>query len=89
MYDSTDAAQTTTINGFSSTFGFIDYMGYFLPRHPFFLMWHEGISTESATLQITDQQKMYFCTMDRQLSQPQFTTPTLINWSIRALGYIE
>lgn len=89
LYATSDSAQLTTINGLTATYPFIEYMGYFLSRHPFFFMYTKGYSTDSAAQQIIDQQKIYFCTTDKGLKPPSYSSPTLLDWKINALGYIE
>lgn len=89
LYTTSDSAQYTRINALTKTWPFIDYAGYFLSRYPFFFMYNKGIAGDSSANKISDQQKLYFCTIDGGLKQPSYSTPTLLNWSINAIGYIE
>ena len=89
LYLGSDDAQTTIINGLSATYPYAEYLGYFLSRHPFFFMYNKGASTDANSKQIFDQEKIYFCTVDKTLSQPKYSSPTLLSWTIKALGYME
>ena len=89
LYTTTDTAQNTIINGLNTTHPFIDYMGHFMSRHPFFLMYQQGNASDSNSVRISDQQKIYFCNISKQLDQPKFSSPTLLDWSIKCLGYVE
>ena len=89
LYAQTDPAQLTSINGLNSTHGFVDYLGYFMSQYPFFFMYNKGAATDSTAQQRADQQKLYFCTIDRGLQQPKYSSPTLLNWKISAIGYMR
>ena len=89
LYAQTDPAQLTSINGLNATHGFVDYLGYFMSQYPFFFMYNKGAATDSTAQQIADQQKLYFCTIDRGLKQPSYSSPTLLNWKISAIGYMR
>ena len=87
-----DATQTditnTTINGLAATYSFIDYLGHFVSRFPFFVLHDDGGSGTNAE-KLADRNKVYFCTIDKSLKQPAFASPTTLNWSINAIGYIS
>lgn len=87
-----DATQTdittATINGLNATYSFIDYLGHFVSRFPFFVL-HDDGGDGTNTEKKTDRNKLYFCTIDKSLKQPAFATPTTLNWSINAIGYIS
>jgi hypothetical protein len=89
LYAVTDSAQYTKINGLLTTHPFIEYAGYFISRHPFFFMYNNGNAAASGADKIIDQQKIYFCTVDKGLQQPRFSSPTQLSWTIDAIGYIE
>ena len=89
LYTTTDSAQYTKINGHTKTYPFIDYAGYFLSHYPFFFMYNKGTTGDDDATKQADQQKLYFCTIDGGLKQPSYSSPTLLNWSINAIGYIE
>lgn len=88
-----DSTQTditlASINGLSATYSFIDYLGFFMSRFPFFVMHDDGTGESTDSAKISDRNKMYFCTIDKSLKQPQFTTPTTMNWSVSAIGYMS
>ena len=87
-----DATQTditlATINGLTATYSFIDYLGHFASRFPFFVLHDDGGSGTNAE-KLADRNKIYFCTIDKSLKQPAFASPTTLNWSINAIGYIS
>lgn len=87
-----DATQTditlATINGLTATYSFIDYLGYFVSRFPFFVLHDDGGDGSNAE-KLADRNKVYFCTIDKSLKQPAFASPTTLNWSINAIGYIS
>ena len=67
---------------------FIEYLGFYLARFPFFVLHDDGGSGTNAE-KLADRNKIYFCTIDKSLKQPQFNTPTTLNWNINAIGYIS
>ena len=89
LEDTSDVAFSTLINGEANTFKMIDYLGHFMPRFPFFVMYTQGVSGESDSLIAEDRNRLYYCTIDRSLQQPSYSSPTLLNWNINAIGYIE
>ena len=89
LEDTTDVAFTTSINGEQKAFSMIEYLGYYMPRFPFFVMYTQGVSGESDSLIAEDRNRLYYCTIDRSLRQPSYSSPTLLNWNINAIGYIE
>jgi hypothetical protein len=89
LEDTTDAAFNTRINGEQKAFSMIEYLGYYMPRFPFFVMYTQGVSGESDSLIAEDRNRLYYCTIDRSLRQPSYSSPTLLNWNINAIGYIE
>lgn len=89
LEDTTDVAFTTKINGEQKAFSMIEYLGYYMPRFPFFVMYTQGVSGESDSLIAEDRNRLYYCTIDRSLRQPSYSSPTLLNWNINAIGYIE
>lgn len=89
LEDTTDVAFTTRINGEQKAFSMIEYLGYYMPRFPFFVMYTQGVSGESDSLIAEDRNRLYYCTIDRSLRQPSYSSPTLLNWNINAIGYIE
>ena len=89
LEDTTDVAFTTRINGEQKAFSMIDYLGHFMPRYPFFVMYTQGVSGESDSLIAEDRNRLYYCTIDKSLRQPSYSSPTLLNWNINAIGYIE
>ena len=83
-----DATGTnTTETSFSTESTFINYLGFFLSRFPFFVMHDTGTGTNSEIKDTRNQ--IYFCTIEGSLNQPQFATPTTFSWSINAVGYIS
>jgi len=52
-------------------------------------MYNKGTTGDDDATKQADQQKLYFCTIDGSLKQPSYSSPTLLNWSINAIGYIE
>lgn len=84
----TNGAQTTTINGENKIFPLVEYIGYYASRHPFYLMHNQGETGTNAERK-AERDKMYFCTIDNSMAQPRFTSPTIINWSFNALGYMS
>jgi hypothetical protein len=87
--DATQSGITnTTINGLTATYSFIDYLGHFVSRFPFFVL-HDDGGDGSNTEKKADRNKVYFCTIDKSLKQPAFASPTTLNWSINAIGYIS
>ena len=83
-----DATGTsTTETSFSTESTFINYLGFFLSRFPFFVMHDTGSGTNS---EISDtRNQIYFCTADKTIKQPVFQTPTTFSWTINAIGYIS
>lgn len=89
LEDTTDVAFTTKIKGEQKAFSMIDYLGHFMPRFPFFVMYTQGVGGESDALIAEDRNRLYYCTIDKSLRQPSYSSPTLLNWNINAIGYIE
>jgi len=89
LEDTTDTAFNTRINGEQKAWPMIEYLGYFLSRYPFFVMYTQGVSGETDAQIKADRNKIYYCTIDKSLKQPSYASPTLLNWSINAIGYIE
>ena len=79
-----DAVQTNITDGLS----FIDYLGFYLTRFPFFVLLDDG-GLGTNTEKLADRNKIYFATIDKSLRQPTFSTPTTLSWSINAIGYIS
>lgn len=87
--DATQSGITnTTINGRSATYSFVDYLGYYLSRFPFFVLHDDGGDGTNTEKRI-DRDKIYFCTIDKSLRQPKWNNPTTLSWNIRAIGYIS
>lgn len=84
-----DVAFYTRINGQQKAYSMIEYLGYYMPRYPFFVMYTQGVSGESDSLIAEDRNRLYYCTIDKSLRQPSYSSPTLLNWNINAIGYIE
>ena len=89
LLSTADAAQTTTINGETKAFPLVEYVGYYAARYPFFFMYIQGIAGESAADRKANRDKLYYCTVDKSLKQPSYASPTLLNWSINAIGYMS
>jgi len=89
LEDTTDVAFNTSINGDQKAFSMIEYLGHFMPRFPFFVMYTQGVVGESDALIAEDRNRLYYCTIDKSLRQPSYSSPTLLNWNINAIGYIE
>lgn len=94
LEDTTDTAFNTRINGEQKAWPMIEYLGYYLSRYPFFVMHTQGITytTNDAELKektVRDRNRIYYCTIDKSLKQPRYSSPTLLNWNINAIGYIE
>ena len=85
----TDIAQATTINGETKTFPLVEYVGHYASRYPFFFMYIQGVAGESAADRKANRNKLYYCTVDKSLKQPSYSSPTLLNWSINAIGYMS
>ncbi len=79
---------TTTINGEQKNWSFIEYLGNYLPRHPFALMWDEGLGAADDAEIRQRRSKMYWCTADGAIEQPQYNSPTTLNWQIKAKGFL-
>ena len=78
----------STINGETKDYPLVELVGYYASRHPFFLM-HNRSEVGTDAEQKAERDKMYFCTIDNSMAQPRFTSPTIINWSFSALGYMS
>ncbi|MDA8977538.1 hypothetical protein N9F71_00795 [bacterium] len=89
LADTTDVAFTTRINGEVKAWPMIEYLGYYLSRYPFFVMYTQGVSGETDAQIAEDRNRLYYCTIDRSLKQPSYSSPTLLKWNINAIGYIE
>ena len=89
LFVATNALQSTTINGETKTFPLVEYVGYYASRHPFFILHNQGVTSTNSEGTKSEIDKMYFCTIDKSMAQPRFTSPTLINWSFSALGYMS
>lgn len=89
LEDTTDNAFFTTINGEQKAWPMIEYLGNFLSRYPFFVMYTQGVSGETDAQIAADRNRLYYCTIDKSLKQPSYSSPTLLNWNINAIGYIE
>ena len=94
LEDTTDTAFNTSINGQQKAWPMVEYLGYFLSRYPFFVMHTQGTTEVSNDAEINaktkrDRNRLYYCTIDKSLKQPSYSSPTLLNWSINAIGYIE
>lgn len=89
LEDTTDTAFNTSINGEQKTWPMIEYLGYFVSRYPFFVMYTQGVTGETDFQIKADRNKIYYCTIDKSLKQPSYASPTLLNWNINAIGYIE
>jgi len=83
-----DDYSKSTINGETKNFPFVELVGYYASRHPFFIM-HNVSESGTVAEQKAERDKMYFCTIDNSMAQPRFTSPTIINWSFSALGYMS
>ena len=68
---------------------FIQYASDRMAREPFFLMWKQRDTSDTAAVQAADEGEMYYCTVDRSLKQPAFSSGTILNWSFRLIGYTE
>ena len=89
LEDTTDTAFNTLINGQQKAWPMIEYLGYYLSRYPFFVMYTQGVSGETDAQIKADRNRLYYCTIDKSLKQPSYSSPTLLNWNINAIGYIE
>ena len=89
LEDTTDTAFNTLINGQQKAWPMIEYLGYYLSRYPFFVMYTQGVSGETDVQIKADRNRLYYCTIDKSLKQPSYASPTLLNWNINAIGYIE
>ena len=89
LEDTTDTAFTTRINGEQKAWPMIEYLGYYLSRYPFFVMYTQGVSGETDAQIAEDRNRLYYCTIDKSLKQPRYSSPTLLKWNINAIGYIE
>jgi len=89
LEDTTDDAFSTSINGEQKDWPMVEYLGYYLSRYPFFAMYTQGVTGETDAQIAADRNRLYYCTIDRSLSQPAYSSPTLLNWNIKAIGYIE
>tara|TARA_B110000503_G_scaffold76762_1_gene118415 strand:+ start:8146 stop:9072 length:927 start_codon:yes stop_codon:yes gene_type:complete len=89
LEDTTDTAFTTRINGELKAWPMIEYLGYYLSRYPFFVMYTQGVSGETDAQIKADRNRLYYCTIDKSLKQPSYSSPTLLKWNINAIGYIE
>lgn len=89
LEDTTDAAFITHINGQLKAWPMIEYLGHFLSRYPFFVMYTQGVSGETDAQIAADRNRLYYCMIDKSLKQPSYSSPTLLNWNINAIGYIE
>ena len=89
LEDTTDTAFMTRINGELKAWPMIEYLGYYLSRYPFFVMYTQGVTGETSAQIKADRNRLYYCTIDKSLKQPRYTSPTLLNWNINATGYIE
>ena len=89
LEDTTDIAFNTSINGEQKAWPMIEYLGYFVSRYPFFVMYTQGVTGETSAQIKADRNRLYYCTIDKSLKQPRYASPTLLNWNINAIGYIE
>jgi len=89
LEDTTDTAFNTRINGEQKSWPMIEYLGCFVSRYPFFVMYTQGVTGETNAQIKADRNRLYYCTIDKSLKQPSYSSPTLLNWSISAIGYIE
>ena len=89
LEDTTDTAFNTRINGEQKSWPMIEYLGCFVSRYPFFVMYTQGVTGETNAQIKADRNRLYYCTIDKSLKQPRYTSPTLLNWNINATGYIE
>lgn len=89
LEDTTDTAFNTSINGEQKAWPMIEYLGYYLSRYPFFVMYTQGVTGETDAQIAEDRNRLYYCTIDKSLKQPKYASPTLLNWNIDATGYIE
>ena len=89
LEDTTDTAFSTSINGEQKDWPMVEYLGYYLSRYPFFTMYTQGVTGETGAQIAADRNRLYYCTIDKSLSQPAYSSPTLLNWNIKAIGYIE
>ena len=67
---------------------FVEYIGDYVSRYPFFVMWNTGLSTDTAAIQQADRNQVYYCVVDKTIKQPAFRTPTALSWKIGLMGYI-
>lgn len=79
----------STINGETKNFPLVELVGHFVSRYPFFLMYMQGVDGETDAQIKADRSKIYYCTVDKSLKQPAYSSPTLLNWSINAIGYMS
>lgn len=79
----------STINGETKNFPLVELVGHYVSRYPFFLMYMQGTDGETDAQIKADRDKIYYCTVDKSLKQPSYSSPTLLNWSINAIGYIS
>lgn len=84
-----DATTTsTTINGLTKSYSFIDNLGFFLSRHPFYVMHDDGASASSNSAKKIARNKIYFCVADGDIGAPVFSDPINLSWNLKALGYV-
>jgi hypothetical protein len=91
--DDLDNVETNVTNNgsnlFNEDYSFVDYLGHYIARFPFFVLHDDGDSQPTNAEKKEARNKIYFCTIDKSLRQPSFRTPTTLTWSINAVGYIS
>ena len=80
------AVSTNSDTQFGTQNTLINYLGHFVTQFPFFIMHDTGSGTNAEIK--AKRNEIYFCTADKSVQQPSFKTPTTLNWSINAIGYI-
>lgn len=68
---------------------FAEYIGYHVAKYPFFVMYDTGLSTDTDATVLEKRNRVYYCTVDRNLKQPAYSSPTTLKWRIPCMGYIE
>ena len=78
------------MNGYSvSNPPFAEYIGYHVAKYPFFVMYDTGLSTDTDAVILAKRNRVYYCSIDKNLKQPAYNTPTTLNWKIPCMGYME
>ena len=68
--------------------GFARSLMFSISYLPFFFMYNDN-EQFGTTEQNSGQDRVWYCSIDGVIKQPRYKSPTLIDWKIDAIGYLE